>query len=248
MILAAFTYFRIQTSATATVLKPTLSYNVLPAILRFLGGSIRCYFANFCTGLHNFKYQWLKIVGIRDKKMGVKLGFITPTVMQVFEFFLEDNTKEYHEREVVRRTGVSKGSASKILKLLTNFGFLTREERGRLAIYRLNQKEPMVKQFKILINTFALKQLTDELKPVSRRIVLFGSCSQGTDTKESDIDMLVVTNEKDQAGEIISQFNKNSERRLAPITVDINEFIRLKREDKPLYENIERGITLWEAE
>jgi len=28
----------------------------------------------------------------------------------------------------------------------------------------------------------------------------------------------------------------------------MNEYISLKRNDKPLYENIERGITLWEAE
>jgi Arc/MetJ-type ribon-helix-helix transcriptional regulator len=38
--------------------------------------------------------------GIRDNKMGAKLGFITPTVMQALEFFLEDSLNEYHEREI----------------------------------------------------------------------------------------------------------------------------------------------------
>jgi predicted nucleotidyltransferase len=180
--------------------------------------------------------------------MGAKLGFITPTVMQVLEFFLENSLSEYHEREVVRRTGVSKGSAGKILKLLTNLGFLTREEKGRLAIYRLNQNEATVKQFKVLINVFILKPLTDRLKENSRRVMLFGSCAQGVDTKESDIDLLVITDKKEAAAKIISDFNKKSQRRVAPITVDMNEYIRLKRDDKPLYENIERGITLWEAE
>ncbi len=180
--------------------------------------------------------------------MGAKLGFITPTVMQVLEFFLEDGINEYHEREIVRRTGVSKGLASKILKLLTSLGFLTREEKGRLAIYRLKQNEAAVKQFKVLLNVFALKLLTDKLKENSKRIVLFGSCAQGTDTKESDIDLLVVTEEKEAAVKTISEFNKKSQRRVAPITVNMNEYISLKREDKPLYENIERGITLWEAE
>jgi predicted nucleotidyltransferase len=187
-------------------------------------------------------------MGIRDKIMGVKLGFITPTMMQVFEFFLENNLNEYYEREIVRKTGVSKGSAGKILKMLTKLGFLTREEKGRLTIYKLNQNEAVVKQFKILINTFALKPLTDMLKEVSKRIVLFGSCSQGTDTKESDIDILVVTNEKDIVAQIISGFNRKNERRVAPITVDFNEYVLLKKDDKPLYENIERGIVLWETE
>lgn len=180
--------------------------------------------------------------------MGAKLGFITPTVMQIFEFFLENSLNEYHEREIVRRTGVSKGSAGKILKLLTSLGFLTREERGRLAIYRLIQSEPTVKQFKVLLDVFALKALTDTLKENSKRIVLFGSCAQGTDTKESDIDLLVLTDKKEVAGKVISEFNKKSQRRVAPITVNMNEYISLKRDDKALYENIERGITLWEAE
>jgi predicted nucleotidyltransferase len=78
--------------------------------------------------------------------------------------------------------------------------------------------------------------------------VLFASCAQGLDTKDSDIDLLVVTNKKEIAGKTISDFNKKSQRRVAPITVNINEYISLKREDKPLYENIERGITLWESE
>jgi predicted nucleotidyltransferase len=168
--------------------------------------------------------------------------------MVVLEFFMEDPMHEYHEREVIRMTGVSLGSANKILRRLTKLDLLTRRDKGRLAIYRLNLKEPTVRQFKILLNTFTLKPLTDQLKEAARRVVLFGSCSQGTDTKESDIDLLVVTDQKDQAGKIISDFNRKSDRRIAPITVDMNEFIRLKQEDKPLYENIERGITLCETE
>lgn len=174
--------------------------------------------------------------------------FLTPKIMTILEFFLENPMHEFYEREVVRKTGVSLGSANKTLRLLAKLGFLTREEKGRLAIYKLNQKEPTVKQFKILVNTFALKPLIDELKGVSKRVVLFGSCAQGIDTKESDIDLLVITDEKEQVSKMISRYNRNSERKVTPITVDMNEYVRLKREDKPLYENIERGIPLWEAE
>ena len=187
-------------------------------------------------------------MGIRDKIMGTKLGFITPTMMKVFEFFLGDPIKEYHEREVVRKTGVSKGSAGKILKLLTSMCLLTREEKGRLAIYKLNLKEPTVRQFKILVNIFALKGLIDKLKDHSRKAVLFGSCAQGTDVKESDIDLLVIAFEKVPVKKIISEFNLKNERKIAPIIINMNEYVLMKKEDKPLYENINRGIVLWEAE
>lgn len=185
-----------------------------------------------------------------DKSVHIlkKLNFITPTVMTVLEFFLADPMKEYYEREVARKTGVSRGSANKILRLLTDLDFLTREEKGRMLIYKLNLKEPTVKQFKILINTFALKPLVNKLKQHSKRVGLFGSCAQGTDTKDSDIDLLIITPEKEATRKIISEFNQTNERKVAPIIVDMNGFILLKKEDRPLYENIERGIILWEAE
>lgn len=183
-----------------------------------------------------------------DKCIPEKLNFLTPKVMIVLGFFIAYPLKEYYEREVARKTGVSRGSAHKILVKLANVDFLTREEKGRMLIYKLNLKEPTVKQFKIMINTFTLKPLIDELKGTSRKVVLFGSCSQGTDTKDSDIDVLIVTAEKESVRRLISEFNRSSERRVAPIVVDMNEFIRLKRDDKPLYENMEKGIVLWEAE
>jgi predicted nucleotidyltransferase len=187
-------------------------------------------------------------MGIRDKIMGVKLVFITPTLMKIFEFFLENPMNEYHEREVVRKTNVSKGSAGKTLKLLTNIGFLRREEKGRMALYRLNMKEPTGRQFKILINTFVLKDLVDKIKQQSSKVILFGSCAQGTDTKDSDIDLMVITTEKEQVKKTVNEFNQKSEKKIAPIVVSMNEYILMKKEDTPLYENIERGITLWAAE
>ncbi len=183
-----------------------------------------------------------------SKDESEKLHFLTPKVLTVLEFFLFDPLNEYYEREVAGKTNVSRGSAHKILVKLANVDFLTRKERGRMLMYRLNLKEPTVKQLKIAINTFQLKKLVDQLKSYSRRVVLFGSCSQGTDTKDSDVDLLIVAVEKEPVGKLLSDFNRKNDRKVAPIVVDMNEFIRLKNEDKPLYENIERGIILWEAE
>jgi predicted nucleotidyltransferase len=192
-------------------------------------------------------YKKMSDVG-RGVRVRGKLSFITPTVMSVLEFFLADPLKECYEREVARRAGVSRGSAHRILRLLFELGFLDREERGRMLIYRLNLKEPVVRQFKILVNIFALRKLVEKLKMRSRRIVLFGSCAQGLDVKESDVDLLIIVLEKESVRRIISGFNRESERKVAAVVVDVNEFVRLKREDRPLYENVERGVVLWEAE
>jgi predicted transcriptional regulator len=63
--------------------------------------------------------------------MHKKLDFITPTLMTVSDLFLSDPMQEYHEREVVRKSKVSRGSANKMLRLLTRLNFLTREKKGQ---------------------------------------------------------------------------------------------------------------------
>lgn len=177
-----------------------------------------------------------------------KLDFITPTLSKVLDLFASNPLQEHHEREVMRLAGVSKGSANRMLHELSERGFLTSRKRGRMVFYKLDLENPSARQFKILANVYSLNELVERLKGLSRRVVLFGSCAQGTDVRESDIDLLVVTDDKDAVRKGISRFNAKEKRRVVPIIVDANGFARLKREDRPLYDNIERGIVLWQTE
>lgn len=180
--------------------------------------------------------------------MPEKLDFITPTTLKVLELFFTNPMEEFHEREVMRKSSVSKGSANNILRQLAKLDFLIREERGRMVFYKLDMKNAVVKQFKILYNMWKLKRLVDEIKQSSKKIILFGSCAEGTDVEESDIDLLVIAEEKRFIKESISNFNKKNKRKISPIIVDFNEFIKLRKEDRPFYEGISRGIVLWEKE
>lgn len=177
-----------------------------------------------------------------------KLDFITPTFVRVLDLFMADPMQEHHEREVMRMAGVSKGSANRILHELSERGFLTIQRKGRMVFYRLDLKSPSVRQFKILSNVYSLKELLERLENYSRRIVLFGSCSQGIDVRESDIDLMILTDVKETVREEINKFNSKERRKVTPNIVDANELARMRREDSALYENIERGIVLWETE
>jgi predicted nucleotidyltransferase len=179
--------------------------------------------------------------------MPEKLDFITPTLLKVLYLFHEDPMRELHEREVVRQARVSKGSANKILRRLSEVGMLSRERRGRMVFYSLNIKNAVARQFKVLLNIYSLNELVEEIKQDCKRIILFGSCSEGTDVKESDVDLFVLTNEKDKIKLKINAYRKAG-RRIAPIIVDSNEFAKLRKEDKPLYDRILKGIVLWESE
>jgi predicted nucleotidyltransferase len=175
------------------------------------------------------------------------LDFITPTLLRVLDHFFAHPAAEFHEREVMRASGISKGSANRILRKLAELSLLERAEKGRMVFYRLNASDPFMKQMKAAENVWVLRPFVEGLKESARKVILFGSCAEGTDAAESDIDVLILTDNKKVAEEKVSAFNRKAERQMAPIILDMAEFSMLGKEDKPLYERIDRGIVLWET-
>lgn len=168
-------------------------------------------------------------------------------MLRVLDHFFASPVEEFHEREVMRATGISKGSANRILRELAALSLLERAEKGRMVFYRLNAGDPFVKQMKAAENVWALRPFLEGLKASARKVVLFGSCAEGTDTAESDIDILILTEDKRTAKEKVSAFNRKASRQMSPIILDTGEFAKLGKEDLPLYERIDRGIVLWET-
>jgi len=179
--------------------------------------------------------------------MPQKLDFMTQKSLQVLEFFFANSTEEFHEREIIRKVKISKGSANRILRRLAELAILARTQKGRMVFYKLSTGDPVVRQLKILSNLWVLRKFVGENKGRTKKIILFGSCAEGTDVRESDIDVFILTDEKKMVKESVSRFNRKSEMKISPIILDVNEFTKMKREDRPLFERIDRGIVLWET-
>jgi predicted nucleotidyltransferase len=123
-----------------------------------------------------------------------------------------------------------------------------KDKRGKTNLYRANLRNPVARQFKVLFSVLALNDLVDKIKRVSDRIILFGSCAEGTDVKDSDIDLFILTSDTATVNREIRRYQREIERKLSPIIIDPNELAKMKSRDKPLHERISRGITLWERE
>jgi predicted nucleotidyltransferase len=180
--------------------------------------------------------------------MPEKLDFLTPTTLKLLEYFFIHSMEEFHEREIVRNAKISKGSANKILRRLADLSLLHRQKKGRMVFYRLNTGDPFIKQMKIMHSVWNLRKFVEQARDRVQMIILFGSCAEGADVRESDIDVFILTGEKKVAREHVSRFNEKNDRQLSPIILDANEFSTMKREDEPLYERIDRGIVLWQKD
>lgn len=166
--------------------------------------------------------------------------------MKVLYTLAFDPLRLYYQREVANEADISVGSANRVLPDLVSNGLVMKEEKGKIHIYRYNIDDPAARQLKVLFNVLELKEMVEGIKPHAKRIIVFGSCSRGTDVKDSDVDLFILTDEKDVVTERLRSFNIR--RSISPIIVDANDYVNLRNQDRPLYDEVLGGITLWERE
>lgn len=172
-----------------------------------------------------------------------RLNIWSKSTYKILEVLSADPNERLHVREIARRSDTSPSTASNILRELEKENMLTKEVVGRQTFYTVNMNNPVIKQFKVFDNVLNLYDIVNKLKDVSDKIVLFGSASQGTNTKKSDIDLFIKTSNPDDVKERI----RGSEM-ISPIIVRSGDFQVFKKENEALYENIKKGIVLWSRE
>ncbi len=140
---------------------------------------------------------------------------------------------------------ISQGGASTILKQFVNMGILEGKAIGKTIIYNTQYSSPLIKSFRVFENLLELNELVENLKQYCRKIILFGSCSRGEDTHDSDIDIFVVSDKEfaDFVRKIINDYN--SEREIKPIITDTFELIQMEKEDEVFIKEVNKGIVLW---
>jgi len=166
--------------------------------------------------------------------------------LKVLHTLAFDPLRLYYQREVANEANISVGSANRVLPDLARNGFVMKEEKGKIHIYRYNLDDPAARQLKVLFNVLELKELVEGIKPYAKRVIMFGSCSGGTDIRDSDVDLFILTDEKDVVAENLRSYNIRKS--ISPIIVDVNDYVNLRNQDRPLYDEVHRGITLWERE
>ncbi len=153
--------------------------------------------------------------------------------MKIIEFFLDNPTAEFYEKQVKEKARLSKGSVNLYLKKLEKSGFLIKSRKGQMSIYRLNSSNLIVKQLKILKN---VDRLHSSLKGFTGvQVFLFGSCARGENTEKSDIDILVIGKNRDDIAKIKKFDDKIKISFYTPI-----EWSLLYRKDKAFFGAVER--------
>lgn len=175
-----------------------------------------------------------------------KNPLITTNAQKVLHSLLDHPIGELLESEIQKATKISKSGINYALRDLVSADFLSRTKRGKAFFYTLKHQNLIVKQLKIIGTITQLNNLLKKLKSLASKIILFGSSSRGENTIDSDIDLLILSRNKDLVLEQIKRFN--SKRKIQSIIYSNLNFIEKKKTDPVFYEQVIQGIALWEGE
>lgn len=171
---------------------------------------------------------------------------LTRSEQIILKYFAAHSGVTLYESEIAKNTQISVGSTNQSLKELLKKEMVCLEKKGNMNFYSLNLDNPLVRQFKITQTISELNSLINKLKPISRRVILFGSCAEGIDTENSDIDIAIVSQEEQEVRKLIKQ--QKTAREIQSLIFNSKDFLVLPDKDKPLYERIQKGIILWRAD
>ncbi|MFT4312563.1 MAG: nucleotidyltransferase domain-containing protein [Candidatus Woesearchaeota archaeon] len=106
--------------------------------------------------------------------------------------FLEDPERKIHVREYAKLFSITPATASKLLNIFAQKGFLQKEIVQNIHFYSL-RKTQVTKDLKVFYTIQKIREIIPQLdvcfgKPT---IVLFGSTSKGEDVPTSDIDLYI---------------------------------------------------------
>ena len=119
-----------------------------------------------------------------------------------------------------------------------------------MYFYSIDSSTATVIEFKKIINLILIEPLVEELKKkMANRIVLYGSCALGTDTSESDLDLFVVSNSKEDVSNAISNFKLPrgyEDIHIQSVIRTPVELLEGGESERTFIEEVDRGVILWE--
>ena len=132
---------------------------------------------------------------------------ITQTTLKIIGLYADNYKKSIHLREIARETDVDVKSIQLQLKKLERINVLSSILKGKNKEYTLNLNNIITKYYLIMAEGFTsiiylkkhflIKKILDEIgKKVDEPLILFGSFVKGGHTKESDIDIFVISEKK----------------------------------------------------
>ncbi len=191
----------------------------------------------------------MKISLQNEKALG---GLLVKTTHQkVLSLFLANPARRLYGSEISKKVRISIGQTSKILNDLLRLGVVEKERKGKTELYAIVELTRELRLYKTLNTVLNIAPLVKQLKPLSRTVILYGSCADGTNREESDLDLFVVSNDRDRVVDAVAR-SAPRERygfsTIKPVIKNPADWAGLEMKDPVFFAELRKGLVLFEKD
>ena len=166
----------------------------------------------------------------------------------ISSFFPEG--KDMTIKEIIRRIDYSYERVNSALKSLNEKKFVQEKKVGKTLVYYLDMQNlyseigfghymlgreiDFIKKHRSLYN--AIKEIRDN--PFIEMVVLFGSYSKGTESNQSDVDIICISNKKKEIEHFVRSLKYKYNLEFNPIVLSMHKFPDIKKDNLELWNDL----------
>lgn len=169
---------------------------------------------------------------------------------KILSLFVMNPGGSFYLREISKKLGLSLGTTHGALLTLEKAQMLSCRSVGKTKLFELEEQNlsAALNTFRILSTVLMLEPLIQLLQDHSRRIILYGSYARGNFTSESDLDLFIVSEERENVLTRLKGFLRNFEIDIRPVIKGQVEWMDLEKTDPEFFCELMNGLSLWEKE
>jgi predicted nucleotidyltransferase len=175
-------------------------------------------------------------------------ALFTSTQRRTLGLLFGQPSRSFFANELIALTGSGSGAVQRELRRLEDSGLVTTTKVGSRKYYQANAAAPLFHELRSIIRkTVGLAQpLKAVLDPLARHIQLalvYGSVAKRTDTANSDVDLLIVSDDLtlEQAYAAIAPAEQELSRKISVNLYTTGEFARRREADNPFLSRVFAG-------
>ena len=146
--------------------------------------------------------------------------------------------RSFYTNELLRLGGTGRGALQRELEKLTSSGLVTRHAIGNQKHYQANRAAPIFEELRSIVRktfgtTEVLRAALADLREKIQLAFIYGSVAKGTDTANSDIDLMIVADDLAYGDlfERLSEAEATLGRKVNPTLYSPGDFAKKRRDN-----------------
>lgn len=158
---------------------------------------------------------------------------------KILEYFLNNPTEKIYLNELAKKLNVSPRSVKIYCDLFEKKEIIRREIKGNMHLFSTNNDNFCVREMKRACISVILKEINiEKIADNSISIAIYGSYASGNYDEKSDMDVIIIGEERDVKRDIVVDIMKKIDKEIQLTVIPTIKWEKMKIEDDPFVKNI----------